>query len=165
MLIMLYPKGDDDAGYLAFKVKAIASSQGLKVYIPPRMRRREELPKEVRYNLKRAKKAILLVADPDAEMDRYTWAEMMFLLEENVPVKAVVPLDWTGLSLLHEIERLGVEILRYEPYQPYSLWGLLNQEVKNSTEARLEGQVAGAVIAIGLLLLLMWSLSEVSKKK
>lgn len=162
MIAILYPKGDEDASYLAYKIRAGALGQGVDVYIPPRAGRRATLPKEIKDILKKARSGFFLVADPEIGLDNATWREIKFLLDSKKKVKALIPGEWMGLDLLKGLLQQG-DILIYNPDKPSRMVELLRREVE---QVKMEKESEQALLAVGLLgiaLLLMWGISAKGK--
>ena len=88
MIAIIYPKDDWDAIELAFKVQAIASSKGYKVYSPPKNSRRDNV--EVFLQLNKVQYGIFL-AYSSKKIDKDTLEELKHLMKNKKPVYSIIP--------------------------------------------------------------------------
>ncbi len=100
MITFIYPEGDWTAAEVAIKIQALASSQGHKVYSPPKVGKRDE--EDIGRRLSRSKYAILVAYDSPS-LDPSTKWELETLSSNNATIYSVVP-----HSMRVELEALGV---------------------------------------------------------
>lgn len=88
MITFIYPKDDWTAAEIVVKMQALAASQNIRVYSPPKNTRRDE--REIAMKLAKTKYSIFLAYDAHTIDEDTAW-ELKFLSERKTKIYSVVP--------------------------------------------------------------------------
>lgn len=155
MITFIYPKDDWTAAEIVVKMQALAASQNIKVYSPPKNTRRDE--QEIAMKLAKTKYSIFLAYDVHA-IDEYTTWELKFLSERKTEIYSVVPDD-----LVDELIKLGIGANIY-PYKYGERTELITSvkkiidEIKTKEDKKGDsdlGELLTFLLLLGMILFLL----------